>query len=170
MISPKKSLGEIPVWKYIKYWTKICSLPCLLPFLGGAPTSVCHFFHLSIHLFVMHRISGTVPHLSDHNFWYTCLKWWYLQLFFLLHLCKMMISPGVFFIFVKFWFFRLLGRGGVKGQKMTQNEKWLHASRTISQDQYSIWSWFLVHLCKVMISPVVFFIFFKFWIFGPLGR
>ena len=42
---------------------------------------------------------------SNHNFWYTC---------------KMMISPGTFFIFLKFWFFGLLG---VKGQKITQNEK-----------------------------------------------
>ena len=32
-----------------------------------------------------------------------------------------------------------------------------------------IWSWFLVHLCKMMISPGVFFIFVKFWFFGLLG-
>ena len=35
-----------------------------------------------------------------------------------------MISPGVFsFFFLKFWFIGLLRGGGVKGQKMVQNEK-----------------------------------------------
>ena len=48
-----------------------------------------------------------VPYLknrtsSSHNFWYTCVKWRYLQ---------------VFFIFSFFWNFR------VKGQKMAQNAK-----------------------------------------------
>ena len=42
-------------------------------------------------------------------------------------------------------------------------------SHAISQEQYSIWSWFLVHLCKMMISPVMFFIFLTFWFFGLLG-
>ena len=43
--------------------------------------------------------------------------WWW----FLVNLCKMMISRGVFFIFSKFWFF--LAVRGVKGQKIAQNEK-----------------------------------------------
>ena len=47
----------------------------------------------------------------------------------------------------------------VKGQKTAQNEKQLHLSHAISQEKYSIWSWFLVHLCKVMISPGFFFFF-----------
>ena len=50
----------------------------------------------------------------DHDFWYTCVKWRYLQ--------------GVFFsFFLKFWFFGLLGGGGagggVKGKKMAQDDK-----------------------------------------------
>ena len=49
--------------------------------------------------------------------------------------------------------------------------------RSISQDPHIIWSQFLVHLCKMMIYPVlfwyiqfcfVFFIFSKFWFFGLL--
>ena len=36
-------------------------------FLGGAPTSICHFFgpsvHPFVHLSVVHHISGTVYHL-----------------------------------------------------------------------------------------------------------
>ena len=55
-------------------------------FLGGAPTSICYFFcpsacpsiHLSICCapYLRNRTS------SDHNFWYTYVKWWYLQGFF----------------------------------------------------------------------------------------
>ena len=48
------------------------------------------------------------------------------------------------------------------------NEKWkLHMSCIVSQEQCSIWSWFLVHLCK-MISPCAFFISSKFWFFRLL--
>ena len=39
----------------------------LYHFLGGAPTSICQFFHpsvhLSVHLSVAHHISGTIHHL-----------------------------------------------------------------------------------------------------------
>ena len=77
------------------------------------------------------------------------------------------LCPGFLFIFLKFSFFGLLGDVGgtggggvVKGQKITQNEKQqLHPSHAISQKQYSIWSNFLVHLCKMMISPEFFFFF-----------
>ena len=41
----------------------------------------------------------------DHNFWYTCVKWWYLQVVFF------------FFIFVLIYFFGLLGGGGEQGRK-----------------------------------------------------
>ena len=59
----------------------------------------------------------------------------------MIHLCKM-ISPGIFFIFFKILIF------------------WLFSSHIIPQEQYSIWSWFLVHYCKMMISPGIFLIFF----------
>ena len=97
-----------------------------------------------------------VPYLRkciayDHEFWYTCVKWWYFfslngvffQFFKILsfwffrgvkgqkmvqndkksvQLCEMIISPGVFFIFSKFWFFRLLvGKRAKKQSKMTKN-------------------------------------------------
>ena len=52
---------------------------------------------------------------------------------------------------------------GVKGQKIAQNEKeQLHLSHAISQEQYSIWSWFLVQFCKMMISLGIVFIYLKF--------
>ena len=66
-----------------------------------------------------------------------------------------MISPGVLFLsfFFLISFFRLFG------QKIAQNEKsQLHLSCAISQEHYSLWSLFLVHLCKMMLSPGVCFI------------
>ena len=52
-----------------------------------------------------------------------------------------MISPGIFFIFFEIFIFWAVR--GVKGQKIAQNEKRkLHLSCAISQEQYSIWSWF----------------------------
>ena len=36
----------------------------------------------------------------------------------------------------------------------------LHLSHAISYEQYSLWSWFLVYLCKMMISPGIFFFIF----------
>ena len=88
---------------------------------------------------------------------------------FLVLYCKIMISSGVFFIFFKFWFFRLLG-----SKRAKNSPKWkititsVHLSHTISQEQYSVWS-FLVHYCKIMISPGIFLIFVKFWFFGLLA-
>ena len=80
-------------------------------YLGGAPTSICYVFrlsvhpsvrppfrlsvHLSVHLSVCPSVR-CAPYLRnhapcDHNFWYRCI---------------MMIS---FFNFFKFWFFGSLG-------------------------------------------------------------
>ena len=60
-------------------------LQILSDFLGGAPTSICHFFHPSIHLFIrlfVCRAAYLGNHTSsDHNFRYTYVKWWYLQMF-----------------------------------------------------------------------------------------
>ena len=92
----------------------------------------------------------------------------------LVRLCKRMIAPGVFWIFFDILnFFGLLGvgprRGGlVKRQKIAQNKKeQLHLSRAISQEQCNLWSWFLVHLCKIKNDDITrcFFHFFGIWIF-----
>ena len=102
-------------------------------------TSICHFFCLSVWSSA-HR----APYLRnctpcDHNFWYTYVKWWYHPVF-----CSF-----------RFCFFRLLGRG-VGGKTAKEGPKWkkkLYLSHAISQEQYNIWSWFLVHLCKMTIWP-----------------
>ena len=82
---------------------------------------------------------------------------------FLVHMCKMMISPATFFSFFKFWFFGLLS--GVKSQKMAQNNKKFSLSHSVSQELYQ----FLVHIRKMMLSPAIFFSFSKFWFFRFLG-
>ena len=70
------------------------------------------------------------------------------------------------------YFFKILiflvGRG-VKLQEMAQNDKKFCLSHSVSQELYLIWLWFLVHLCKMMIFPAIFFIFLKFWFLGFLG-
>ena len=85
-------------------------------YLGGAPTSIYHFFRLSVPLSVRLSVRPSVrraPYLrnhapSDHNFWYTDVKWWYLQVF--------------SFTFLKFWFFGALGEErGKKWPKMKNN-------------------------------------------------
>ena len=88
----------------------------------------------------------------DHDLWYTCVKWWF-----------------SFFIFFLILIFRTVSE--VKGQKIAQNEKQqLHASLAISQEQYTILSWFLVRLCKILKYPVVFFHFFKILIFWVVSE
>ena len=56
---------------------------------------------------------------------------------FMIHMCKTIISAGIFFIFSKFWFCRSLV--GWKGKKMTQNDKKLSLSHSISQEPYFLW-------------------------------
>ena len=83
----------------------------------------------------------------------------------MVHKCKMMVS-GCFFCFFKIMIFRVVN--GVKGQKMAQNKKFC-LSHSISQEPFIIWSSFVIHNCKLIVSPGFFFIFFKFWFFLLLG-
>ena len=87
----------------------------------------------------------------DHDFWYTCAKWWYLQ--------------GFFSFFQNFAFSSCYG---VKGQKMAQNDRNFCPLYSIFQEPYIIWWLFMVHMCKMIISPGVFFMFSKFWYSGLL--
>ena len=77
---------------------------------------------------------------SDHNFYYTRVKWWYLHIF---------LS---FFQDLMFWVV-----SGVKEQKMTQNDpKWQKISSVALH---------MVHMCKMIISWGYVFHFFKILIF-----
>ena len=62
-----------------------------------------------------------------------------------------------------FWVHR-----AIKGQKTVQNDKKFCLSCSMSQEPYIIWLWFLVHICKMMISQAKFLIF-QNWFLGFLG-
>ena len=59
-----------------------CTLFEILIFLGGAATSMCHFFCPSVHASVCWIPYPRNHTSSNHHLWYTCVKWWYLQEFF----------------------------------------------------------------------------------------
>ena len=122
----------------------------ILWFLGGAPTSICYFFCPSVCL--LHTLFQE-PYIM-----------WSLVL---VYMCKMMISPGIFFHFFKILIFWVVKE--VKGQKMVQNDNKFCPSISISQEPYITWLSFVIHMCKMIISPEVFFIFSKVWFFGLLG-
>ena len=88
----------------------------------------------------------------DHDFWYTIVKWWYLQVVF-----------SFFFVLI----FQAVRE--VKGQKIVQNYKKFCLLCFISQESYILWLSFMVHLCEIMIFPGIFFSFSKFWFSGLLG-
>ena len=80
----------------------------------------------------------------DHVFWYICVKWWFLQVFF--SFCQKLDFLGCY-----------LG----KRAKMAQNDKKFCLSRFISQKPYIMQLSFIVHLCKMIISRHFFFFFQK---------
>ena len=87
-----------------------------------------------------------------------CIIW----LSFMVQMCKAIISPSVFFNF-KILIFQVVR--GIKGQKMTQNNKKFCPSRSIFQEPYLIWFSFVVHMCKTIMSLGAFFHFFNILIF-----
>ena len=118
----------------------------------------CMIYHTSKHL----HVCGCVhvwSHVSPEKAWTI-----HIRLSFVAHMCKMIISPGVFYFF-KFLIFRVVK--GVKGQKMVQNDKKFCPMHSSSQEPYIIWLSFMLHISKMIISSGVFFIFFKsliFWV------
>ena len=120
------------------------------------------FFNIMI-FSVVRRVKVQKMNQNDKKFYPSCsisqepcIIW----MSFMVHLCKMIISRGVFLIFFKImicWVIRW-----VKGQKMNQNDKKFYPSCSISQEPYIIWLSFMVHVCKMIISPCAFFIFLNF--------
>ena len=87
----------------------------------------------------------------DHEFWYTCVKWWYLEVLF-----------NFFHIFI------FLAVRAIKEQKIAQKTK-NSVCRTSYIRNHTSWLSFVVHKCKMIISSSIFFIFSNFWSFGLLG-
>ena len=84
----------------------------------------------------------------------------------LVHLCKMMICSGVFL------YFHFLGCYAGKRAKNCTKWKWqLYLSCNLPQEQCSLWSWLLVHLCKMIICLSGLFYIFIFWaVMGVKGQ
>ena len=134
-----------------------------------------HFFHF-FEIFIFHavrRVKGQKMVQNDKKLCLLCpisqepyITW----LSFMVHMCKI-ISPAGFVFFLFFHFFYFLKIlifqivRGVKRQKTVQNNKKICPSHFTSLKPFIIWMPFMVHMCKMMISPYVFFIFSKFWFF-----
>ena len=109
------------------------------------------------------------PKMTKKSVWHalkfqeTCI--YFMWSSFMVHMCKRIISPGIFFNFWKFSFSGSLGGEGVKGKKWPKMTKELCLPHTISQELYIISLWFLVHMFKMMISPAIFFFFKKYFSF-----
>ena len=133
--------------------------------VSGISRYTFHFFEMLIFLAVRGGgVKGRKIALNEkyrlHPSYTISQKQYSLWSWFSVHIVNWWYVLVVFFFFYIYIFIFQAVRW-VKGQKNIQNEKCkLHPSHTISQEQYSLWSWFLVHLCKLMISPGVFFFFF----------
>ena len=116
------------------------------------------------------------------RFFLLCLVYqepYIIWLSFMLHLFKMIVSPGIFSFFQKIFFLvsgvkggkmvqmtkkflsvalQILGViRGCKREKLVQNAKKLCLGHSIFQETYIIWLSFMVEIWKMMISPGFFF-------------
>ena len=135
------------------------------------------FFNFKISIFrVVRGLKGQKMVQNDKNFCLSHLVFqepYIIWSSFMVHMYvyKDNISRQFFNFFFKILIFRIIRRGRVwgeeviKGQETTQNEEKLCMSHYVSQEPYIIWLWFLVPMCKMVISPENFFIFqnFDFW-------
>ena len=78
----------------------------------------------------------------DHHFWYTCVKWWYLQTFFF------------FSVFQNFDFLGCYGGKRAKNSPNWQKKFWL--SPFISQESYIIQLSFMVHMLSIFFKILIF--------------
>ena len=76
------------------------------------------------------------------------------------HMKFKMITSHLLLLFLFFHNFDFLGCLREKGDERAKNgPKWQNNIVSISQELCLIWLWFFVHMCKMMVSPAVFFIF-----------
>ena len=84
--------------------------------------------------YVSHALNLSNHTSYDCYLWYAFVKCLYFQMF-IFHFFKILI----------FWVVSL-----VKGQKMTQNNKKFCLLRSVSQELYTMWLSFMVHMCKII--------------------
>ena len=121
------------------------------------------FFHLfKILIFwIVSRVKGQkIAQNYKKNSVMTCSAWYIKNhtswLPSLVHKCKIILSPGIFLFFQNFGFL-----GGEEGQRAKNGPKWqrLCPLHFISQEPYIIWPWFVVYICKRIMSAGVFYFF-----------
>ena len=84
--------------------------------------------------YVSHALNLSNHTSYDCYLWYAFVKCLYFQMF-IFHFFKILI----------FWVVSL-----VKRQKMTQNNKKFCLLRSVSQELYTMWLSFMVHMCKII--------------------
>ena len=132
---------------------------CKMVISPGVCVCVCVFFFFHFFkILIWNNTKFCLSHCKSQKPHIICLS-------FMVHICKMIISPG-FFRFFKILIFCYVR--GVKWQKMVQINIKFCLSCSISQELYIIWLSFMVHICKMIISPGTFLIFSKFWFSGLL--
>ena len=137
--------------------------------------SVCPSVRLSVHSSIRQSFCQSVsPSVNPPVCPSACRAPYLWKSWFLVHLCKVIISRRFFSFFQNCDSLVCLGR--VAGHNRVKNgSKWqkilsvvLHISGTV----HHIWWSFVVHKCKMIISPVFFFYFFLFFILlgGSKGK
>ena len=141
------------------FWKTVYLSPPLENFLGGAPTSLCHFFRPSVYSSVHRALYPRKCTSFDRNFWYPYMKWWYLQVF--IYMChipylrnsiaydhdfwytclKWGISMHFFHFFKILVFWVVSGVKGKKWPKMTKNYD-CHASYLRKHTSYDCHLWY----------------------------
>ena len=133
----------IPIALHISIWSEF------LVHMSKMMSSAIFFYYFKILIFqVVREVKGQKMAQMDKKFSLShsvSQEPYLIWLWFLVHMYKMMISPAIFFIFSKFWFFCFLG-GGIKGKKMTHSNQFqsvkFYISRTID------------HIIKIFVMQV----------------
>ena len=102
---------------------------------------------------------------NDKKFCPSCLISWEPYIIWLLHMCKMIISQGFFFIFSKFWFF-LVFRGDKRGKNDPKCQKLLPVAFHISGNIHHVTVIYGTHLWNDNTFQCFFHFFFNFDFLG----
>ena len=126
------------------------------------------FFHFRkiLIFWVVRGVKGQKKVQNEKTFCPSCsisYEPYIIWLSFMETMCEMYI-----FMFSKLWISRSIA-GGIKGQKSVQNDKTLCLPHSISQEPYIIWLPFRLHMCKMIISTGIIFMFSKFWFSGSIA-
>ena len=136
-------------WWYLQALFLVFWNFCVLGYYGVKGQKIAQNEKVTITLFMYHN-SGTVKHM-------------------IMIFGTLVLNDDISRQFIHFFESFIFGAVRViKGQKIAQNDKNFCLSCLISQERYIIWSSFVVHNCKMIITSGVFFIFSKVWFLGLL--